>query len=197
MHTGGKKKKKKVIFRPNKFFCLVKYHLLKYKPFNIVQACLYFFAALRFNQISISTAIPYSMRRSELPENSHIASSRLHLFRRLCHRDPHNTAFCRELQHLAARLASRNSTAGLWTETAAQWPQGLHKVPARKNSLEDLKVDTFAGSQGEAANYSMMAPVESPLLGASTTMDISQAEPLQAPGTERWHLISWTKQMCG
>uniref|UniRef100_A0A8V5GEZ3 Uncharacterized protein n=1 Tax=Melopsittacus undulatus TaxID=13146 RepID=A0A8V5GEZ3_MELUD len=140
--------------------------------------------ALRFNQISISTAVPYSMRRSELSENSHIASSRLHLFRRLCHRDPHNTAFCRELQHLAARLASRNSTVGLWTETAARWPQGLHKVPAHKNSLEDLKVDALAGSQGEAANYSMMASVESPLLGASPTMDISQAEPLQAPGTE-------------
>ncbi|KFM05240.1 ADAMTS-like 2, partial [Aptenodytes forsteri] len=49
--------------------------------------------ALRFNQISISTAVPYSMRRSELSQNSHIASSRLRLFRRLCHRDPHNTAF--------------------------------------------------------------------------------------------------------
>ncbi|NXD67205.1 ATL2 protein, partial [Eolophus roseicapillus] len=54
-------------------------------PFNIVQACLYFFSALRFNQISISTAVPYSMRRSKLPENSRIASSRLHLFRRLSH----------------------------------------------------------------------------------------------------------------
>ncbi|NXV93481.1 ATL2 protein, partial [Calonectris borealis] len=50
-------------------------------------------AALRFNQISISTAVPYSVRRSELSENSRIASSRLRLFRRLCHRDPHNTAF--------------------------------------------------------------------------------------------------------
>ncbi|KAF1448988.1 ADAMTS-like protein 2, partial [Pygoscelis papua] len=49
--------------------------------------------ALRFNQISISTAVPYSMRRSELSENSHIASSRLRLFKRLCHRDPRNTAF--------------------------------------------------------------------------------------------------------
>ncbi|KAF1580976.1 UNVERIFIED_CONTAM: ADAMTS-like protein 2, partial [Eudyptes robustus] len=49
--------------------------------------------ALRFNQISISTAVPYSMRRSELSENSHIASSRLRFFRRLCQRDPHNTAF--------------------------------------------------------------------------------------------------------
>ncbi|NXG89768.1 ATL2 protein, partial [Stercorarius parasiticus] len=46
-----------------------------------------------FNQISISTAVPYSMRRSELSENNRIASSRLRLFRRLCHRDPHNTAF--------------------------------------------------------------------------------------------------------
>ncbi|NWQ90102.1 ATL2 protein, partial [Burhinus bistriatus] len=52
-----------------------------------------FLPALRFNQISISTAVPYSMRRSELSENSRIVSSRLHLFRRLCHRDPHNTAF--------------------------------------------------------------------------------------------------------
>ncbi|NXN75157.1 ATL2 protein, partial [Himantopus himantopus] len=52
-----------------------------------------FLPALRFNQISISTAVPYSMRRSELSENSRIASSRLRLFRRLCHRDPHNTAF--------------------------------------------------------------------------------------------------------
>ncbi|NXL01567.1 ATL2 protein, partial [Mesembrinibis cayennensis] len=49
--------------------------------------------ALRFNQISISTAVPYSMRRSELSENSRMASSRLRLFRRLCYRDPHNTAF--------------------------------------------------------------------------------------------------------
>ncbi|NXX95991.1 ATL2 protein, partial [Centropus bengalensis] len=48
---------------------------------------------LRFNQISISTTVPYSMRRSEVSESSHIASSRLRLFRRLCHRDPHNTAF--------------------------------------------------------------------------------------------------------
>ncbi|NXD15270.1 ATL2 protein, partial [Nothocercus nigrocapillus] len=39
--------------------------------------------ALRFNQISISTAIPYNMRRPELPENSRMASSRLRLFRRL------------------------------------------------------------------------------------------------------------------
>ncbi|NXK26084.1 ATL2 protein, partial [Arenaria interpres] len=46
-----------------------------------------------FNQISISTAVPYSMRRSELSENNRIASSRLRLFRRLCHRDPHHTAF--------------------------------------------------------------------------------------------------------
>lgn len=115
-----------------------------------------------------------------------MTSSRLRLFRRLCHRDPHNAAFCRELQPLAARLAPRNSTAGLWP----RWPQGLHKALARKNSLEDLKVEAFAGSQGEAANYSMMASVESPLLGASTT-NISQAEPLRAPATERWHLISW------
>ncbi|NWH57265.1 ATL2 protein, partial [Geococcyx californianus] len=64
----------------------------------------FFPPALRFNQISISTAVPYSMRRSELSESSHIASSRLRLFRRLCHREPHNTAFCRGLQHLAARL---------------------------------------------------------------------------------------------
>ncbi|NXL41593.1 ATL2 protein, partial [Podilymbus podiceps] len=49
--------------------------------------------ALRFNQISISTAVPYSMRRSELSEKSSIASSSLRLFRRLCHRDPPNTAF--------------------------------------------------------------------------------------------------------
>ncbi|KFP64674.1 ADAMTS-like 2, partial [Cariama cristata] len=39
--------------------------------------------ATLFNQISISTAVPYSMRGSELSENSHIASSRLRLFRRL------------------------------------------------------------------------------------------------------------------
>ncbi|NXP08436.1 ATL2 protein, partial [Thinocorus orbignyianus] len=58
-----------------------------------IKAFLYFSAALRFNQISISTAVPYSIRRSELPENNRIASSRLRLFRRLCHRDPHNTAF--------------------------------------------------------------------------------------------------------
>ncbi|NWW99165.1 ATL2 protein, partial [Caloenas nicobarica] len=45
-------------------------------------------ALLRFNQISISTAVPYSMRGSELSENSRIVSSRLRLFRRLCHRDP-------------------------------------------------------------------------------------------------------------
>ncbi|KFV98710.1 ADAMTS-like 2, partial [Eurypyga helias] len=49
-----------------------------------------------FNQISISTAVPSSVRRSELLENSRVASSRLRLFRRLCHRDPHNTAFCRD-----------------------------------------------------------------------------------------------------
>ncbi|NWR56254.1 ATL2 protein, partial [Bucorvus abyssinicus] len=46
-----------------------------------------------FNQISISTAVPYSMRRSKLSENSRVASSRLRLFRRLCQRDPHNTVF--------------------------------------------------------------------------------------------------------
>ncbi|NXI42903.1 ATL2 protein, partial [Galbula dea] len=39
---------------------------------------------LRFNQISISTVVPYSMRRPKLSGNSHIASSRLRLFRRLC-----------------------------------------------------------------------------------------------------------------
>ncbi|NXE22111.1 ATL2 protein, partial [Ardeotis kori] len=52
-----------------------------------------FLPALRFNQISISTAVPYSMRRPELSENSRVASSRLRLFRRLCHPDPHSTAF--------------------------------------------------------------------------------------------------------
>ncbi|NWY26025.1 ATL2 protein, partial [Pheucticus melanocephalus] len=39
--------------------------------------------ALRFNQISISTAVPYSMRRPELSEKSRGTSSRLRLFRRL------------------------------------------------------------------------------------------------------------------
>ncbi|XP_031974259.1 ADAMTS-like protein 2 isoform X2 [Corvus moneduloides] len=140
--------------------------------------------ALRFNQISISTAVPYSMRRPELSEHGRVTSSRLRLFRRLCHRDPHNAAFCRELQPLAARLAPRNSTAGLWAGAAARWPQGLHKALARKNSLEDLKVEAFAGSQGQAANSSTMASVESPLPGASPTADSSQAEPLRAPGTE-------------
>ncbi|KFP79965.1 ADAMTS-like 2, partial [Acanthisitta chloris] len=50
-------------------------------------------STLRFNQISISTAVPYSMRRPELTENSRVASSRLRLFRRLCQRDPHTSAF--------------------------------------------------------------------------------------------------------
>ncbi|NWU33002.1 ATL2 protein, partial [Hylia prasina] len=36
-----------------------------------------------FNQISISTAVPYSMRRPELSENSRVTSSRLRLLRRL------------------------------------------------------------------------------------------------------------------
>ncbi|NWR29506.1 ATL2 protein, partial [Tachuris rubrigastra] len=62
------------------------------KQFKNKHPCI-FLPALRFNQISISTAVPYSMRRPELSENSHVASSRLRLFRRLCHRDPHNTAF--------------------------------------------------------------------------------------------------------
>lgn len=140
--------------------------------------------ALKFNQISISTAVPYSMRRSELLEHSRLASSRLRLYRRLCHRDPHHAAFCRELQYLAARLAQRNTTAGLWAETAARWPQGLHKAPSRKNSLEDLKVEVFAGRQGKESNYSMVTSVESSLLGASTAVDVNQAEPLRAPGTE-------------
>ncbi|OXB84289.1 UNVERIFIED_CONTAM: hypothetical protein H355_007172 [Colinus virginianus] len=74
--------------------------------------------ALRFNQISISTAVPYSMRRPELSENSRVPSSRLRLFRRLCLRDPQHAAFCRELHHLPARLAQRNTTAGLRAETA-------------------------------------------------------------------------------
>ncbi|NXO04431.1 ATL2 protein, partial [Rhinopomastus cyanomelas] len=46
----------------------------------------------QFNQISISTAVPYSMR-SELSETSRVVSSKLRFFRRLCHRDLHNTAF--------------------------------------------------------------------------------------------------------
>ncbi|NXB34468.1 ATL2 protein, partial [Eulacestoma nigropectus] len=41
--------------------------------------------ALRFNQISISTAVPYSMRRPELSEHSRVTPSRLRLFRRLSH----------------------------------------------------------------------------------------------------------------
>ncbi|NWS66116.1 ATL2 protein, partial [Crotophaga sulcirostris] len=41
------------------------------------------FSPIPFNQISISTAVPYSMRRSEVSESSRIASSRLRLFRRL------------------------------------------------------------------------------------------------------------------
>ncbi|NXT67328.1 ATL2 protein, partial [Chaetops frenatus] len=65
-------------------FCLIKCHTLKYKPSHIVKACI-FLPALRFNQISISTAVPYSMRRAELSENSRVTSSRLRLFRRLSH----------------------------------------------------------------------------------------------------------------
>ncbi|NWU25247.1 ATL2 protein, partial [Dyaphorophyia castanea] len=41
--------------------------------------------ALRSNQISISTAVPYSMRRPELPEQGRLTSSRLRLLRRLSH----------------------------------------------------------------------------------------------------------------
>jgi len=130
-------------------------------------------------------------------EHSRLASSRLRLYRRLCHRDPHHAAFCRELQYLAARLAQRNTTAGLWAETAARWPQGLHKAPSRKNSLEDLKVEVFAGRQGKESNYSMVTSVESSLLGASTAVDVNQAEPLRAPGTERWHFIPWAKRERG
>ncbi|KFO75210.1 ADAMTS-like 2, partial [Cuculus canorus] len=48
---------------------------------------------LRFNQISISTAVPYSMRRSEVSESSRIASSRLRLFRRLFSFLAHATSF--------------------------------------------------------------------------------------------------------
>ncbi|NWZ07758.1 ATL2 protein, partial [Agelaius phoeniceus] len=66
------------------FFCLVKSHTLKYKPSHIVKACI-LFPALRFNQISISTAVPYSMRRPELSEKSRGTSSRLRLLRRLSH----------------------------------------------------------------------------------------------------------------
>ncbi|NXH06224.1 ATL2 protein, partial [Loxia leucoptera] len=47
---------------------------------------------LRFNQISISTAVPYGMRRPELSEKSRGTSSRLRLFRRLCQR-AHTTSF--------------------------------------------------------------------------------------------------------
>ncbi|KFP31859.1 ADAMTS-like 2, partial [Colius striatus] len=47
----------------------------------------------RFNQISISTAVPYSLRRPELSESGRTASSRLRLFRRLCHPDPPLAAF--------------------------------------------------------------------------------------------------------
>ncbi|NWV71388.1 ATL2 protein, partial [Malurus elegans] len=42
-------------------------------------------STLRFNQISISTAVPYSMRRAELPESGRVTNSRLRLFRRLSH----------------------------------------------------------------------------------------------------------------
>ncbi|NXI88708.1 ATL2 protein, partial [Rhipidura dahli] len=55
--------------------------------------------ALRFNQISISTAVPYSIRRPELPEHGRVTPSRLRLLRRLCHRDDffsflaHTTSF--------------------------------------------------------------------------------------------------------
>ncbi|NXA73372.1 ATL2 protein, partial [Thryothorus ludovicianus] len=48
--------------------------------------------ALRFNRISISTAEPRSVRRPELPQSSRVTSSRLRLFRRLCH-PPHTTSF--------------------------------------------------------------------------------------------------------
>ncbi|NXY05972.1 ATL2 protein, partial [Pteruthius melanotis] len=44
-----------------------------------------FLPAVRFHGISISTAVPYSMRRPELSERSRPASSRLRLFRRLSH----------------------------------------------------------------------------------------------------------------
>ncbi|NXV76868.1 ATL2 protein, partial [Atlantisia rogersi] len=46
-----------------------------------------------FNQISISTAVPYSMRQSELSENSRMASTRLRLFRRLIAFLAHTASF--------------------------------------------------------------------------------------------------------
>ncbi|NWU90340.1 ATL2 protein, partial [Upupa epops] len=39
--------------------------------------------SLQFNQISISTAVPYSRKRSELSETNHAVSSRLRFFKRL------------------------------------------------------------------------------------------------------------------
>ncbi|XP_019386472.1 PREDICTED: ADAMTS-like protein 2 isoform X1 [Crocodylus porosus] len=141
-----------------------------------------FFQTLRLNQISISTTIPFSVVRPELPESSGIRASRLHLFRRLCHRDPQNAAFCRELQHLTAKLGQKNVTAGLWSELEDGWPERRHKGPAQKNSLESVKLETYVGSQEEVANYSRTGPLQNSLLGSNSTVgNMHQAEPLQAP----------------
>ncbi|NWW78372.1 ATL2 protein, partial [Climacteris rufus] len=60
---------------------------------------------LRFNQISISTAVPYSMRRPELSENTRVASSRLRLLRRLKEEFPYISC----LQQFFPLLAHINS----------------------------------------------------------------------------------------
>nr|XP_025042379.1 ADAMTS-like protein 2 isoform X4 [Pelodiscus sinensis]XP_025042380.1 ADAMTS-like protein 2 isoform X4 [Pelodiscus sinensis] len=122
------------------------------------------------NQLPISTAMPYSVMRPALPESSRIGAARLRLFRRWCHRDPQNAAFCRELQPLAAKLGWKNSTAGLWNGLAAAWPR---KGPAHMNLLESTRAEAYAERQEEAAHY-----------GSNTSLPTDQAEPLQAPGPE-------------
>ncbi|KAM7162155.1 ADAMTS-like protein 2 [Macrochelys suwanniensis] len=145
--------------------------------------------ASSLNQISISTAMPYSVMRPEPPESSGIGAARLQLFKRLCHRDPQNAAFCRELQYLAAKLGWKNSTAGLWSELVAGWPEGLRKGPANTNLLESTKAEAYAESQEKAANYSVITSMQNPLLGSNSSLHTGlgtshPAEPLQAPGPE-------------
>ncbi|XP_074858770.1 ADAMTS-like protein 2 isoform X2 [Carettochelys insculpta] len=142
------------------------------------------------NQIAISTATPHSMMRLKLPDSRSIGASRLRFFRRLCHRDPQNAAFCRDLQHLASKLGWKNSTGKLWSELVAGWPEGRQIGAANANLLgESKKSEAQAKSQEEAANYSGIASVQNFLLSSNSSLHTGlgnshQAEPLQAPGPD-------------
>ncbi|NWS12137.1 ATL2 protein, partial [Pachyramphus minor] len=157
--------------------------------------------SLKFNQISISTAVPYSMRRPELSENSHVASSRLRLFRRL---EEFSSLLC--LQQFFSVLA--HATSFFHSNEFDVSPVGHDDI-----SLADMyrwKVSAYAPcsstctSAGISTSYAMCVRYDGVEVDESYCDALTRPEPTHEFCTgrdcqPRWETSRWSEcsRTCG